>query len=67
MLHVMDVASRFSAPHIVASTAILKPVYVFELLWKFQFRPLDAVHADDAFQNWSHATNCIKTGHTISS
>lgn len=51
LLHVMDMATRFSAAHFVTSTAINSAIYPFKHVWISQPWPPDAVHVDRAFHN----------------
>lgn len=50
LCHATDVATRFSATHVVTSTNLIEAIFAFELLRVSQFWPPDVIHADGAFQ-----------------
>lgn len=50
LFYVMDTTARYSAAHVVSSTAIQEAIYAFELNSVPQFWPPNAVHVDRVFQ-----------------
>lgn len=51
MFHMMDSATRYSAAHVVSTTALEEVKYGLQSIWFAQFWPPASIHADGAFDN----------------